>query len=65
MAGGAFTSQRGELIAPKALPVKVMEEFPVFKIRKTKYGKWLYDMGQNFSGVACLTVRASADRRCG
>ena len=51
-----FTSQRGELIAPKALPVKVMEEFPVFKIRKTKYGKWLYDMGQNFSGVACLTV---------
>lgn len=52
-----FTSQRGELIAPKALPVKVMEEFPVFKIRKTKYGKWLYDMGQNFSGVACLTVK--------
>ena len=52
-----FTSQRGELIAPKALPVKVMEEFPVFKIRKTKYGKWLYDMGQNFSGVARLTVK--------
>ena len=52
-----FTSQRGELIAPKALPVKVMEEFPVFKIRKTKYGKWLYDMGQNFSGVAGLTVK--------
>ena len=54
---GLFTSQRGELIAPKALPVKVMEEFPVFKIRKTKYGKWLYDMGQNFSGVARLTVK--------
>ncbi len=52
-----FTSQRGELIAPKALPVKVMEEFPVFKIRKTKYGKWLYDLGQNFSGVARLTVK--------
>ena len=34
-----------------------MEEFPVFKIRKTKYGKWLYDMGQNFSGVARLTVK--------
>lgn len=52
-----FTSQRGELIAPKALPVKVMEEFPVFRIRKTRYGKWLYDLGQNFSGVARLTVR--------
>lgn len=53
------TSQRGRLTAPKALPVKVMEEFPIFKVRKTKYGRWLYDMGQNFSGVAQLTVRGS------
>ncbi len=54
-----FASQRGELIAPKALPVKVMEEFPVFKVHKTKYGKWLYDLGQNFSGIPRLTVKGA------
>lgn len=26
-------------------------------IRKTRHGKWLYDMGQNFSGTVQLEVR--------
>ena len=34
-----------------------MEEFPVVSIRKTRHGKWLYDMGQNFSGTVQLEVR--------
>ena len=37
---------------PVAEPVRVMEEFPVVSIRKTRHGKWLYDMGQNFGDVS-------------
>jgi alpha-L-rhamnosidase len=50
-------TQRGELISPVAEPVRVMEEFPVVAIRKTRHGKWLYDMGQNYSGTVQLEVR--------
>lgn len=52
-----FTSQKGKLTAPVAAPVRVMEEFPVYSVRKTKYGAWLYDLGQNFSGIPDITVR--------
>lgn len=51
------TTQRGKLVSPVAEPVRVMEEFPVVSIRKTRHGKWLYDMGQNFSGTVQLEVR--------
>lgn len=51
------TNVRGQLEVSKALPVKVMEEFPSISIRKTKYGKWLYDLGQNFSGTIQIRVK--------
>lgn len=51
------TTQRGKLVSPVAEPVRVMEEFPVVSIRKTRHGKWLYDMGLNFSGTVQLEVR--------
>ena len=54
-----FASQKGRLTAPVAAPVRIMEEFPVYAVRKTRYGAWLYDLGQNFSGIPCITVRGS------
>lgn len=50
------TTQRGELRSPVAEPVRVMEEFQQVSVRKTRHGKWLYDLGQNFSGTVQLEV---------
>lgn len=55
------TTQRGSLVSPVAEPVRVMEEIPVVSVRRTRHGKWLYDLGQNFSG----TVRIAAKGRRG
>lgn len=52
-----IVSQTGTLVSPVAEPVRIMEEFPVVSIRKTRHGKWLYDMGQNFTGTVQLTVK--------
>lgn len=52
-------SMGGKLESPIAHPVKIMEEFPTVSIRKTKYGKWLYDLGQNFSGTVKLSVKGN------
>lgn len=57
------TSARGQLQVSKALPVKVMEEFPTTRIRKTKYGKWMYDLGQNFAGTVQITASGSAGQK--
>lgn len=47
----------GEMRAPAADPVKIMQEIPVVRRWKTRYGAWLYDLGQNFSGIPEITVR--------
>ena len=52
----------GEMRAPEADPVKVMQEFPVMRRWKTKYGAWLYDLGQNFSGIPQITVKGERGR---
>lgn len=49
--------QPGKLVAQSAHPVKVMQRFPFVTVRQTKYGKWLYDLGQNFAGVVQFTVK--------
>lgn len=49
--------QPGKLVAQSARPVEVMQRFPFVTVRRTKYGKWLYDLGQNFAGVVQFTVK--------
>lgn len=40
-----------------SLPMKIMQEFPYISKRKTRHGKWVYDLGQNFQGTVQITVR--------
>jgi hypothetical protein len=38
-------------------PLKVMETFKPVNVYKSKDGKWVYDLGQNFSGIVKFTVQ--------
>lgn len=58
-----ITSNRGALEVSPALPVKIVEEFPTTRIHQTKYGKWLYDLGQNFSGTISLRVKGKPGQK--
>ena len=49
----------GELIPEKDFPLKVMQEFEVQKISKSKTGKTIYDFGQNASGIISLKVKGN------
>jgi len=49
----------GELIPEKDFPLKVMQEFEVQKISKSKTGKIIYDFGQNASGIISLKVKGN------
>ena len=46
-----ITSYNGLLESQKNLPVKVHEEIAVNRIFKNAKGNWVYDLGQNFSGI--------------
>lgn len=46
----------GRLIAMELEPIKVMQKIPAKKMWKTDNG-WVFDIGQNQSGVALLTLR--------
>jgi alpha-L-rhamnosidase len=48
---------QGQLKAEEAYPLKVLEEIPVSKITRPASGAYLYDFGQNCSGVVRLTVQ--------
>lgn len=44
------------LAAPDGYPMRLMQSFPPVSVRRTRHGKWLYDLGQNFQGTVQLTV---------
>jgi len=48
-----------ELVPEKDYPLKVMQEFDVQKISKSKTGKTIYDFGQNASGIISLKVQGN------
>lgn len=51
---------QGELHAQKNMPLKVMETFQAQKIIPTGKDTYIYDLGQNFSGLATLRVSGPA-----
>ncbi len=51
---------QGALRAQKNIPLKVMETFQPKEIIPTGEGIYVYDFGQNFSGLATLRVRGAA-----
>lgn len=46
-----------ELVAQKGEPVKVMQKFSPVRQIKIRTGEWVYDLGQNFSGIPAIEVR--------
>ena len=50
------TTQSGELMAETDFPVTIREAIKVKKIESTEPGKYLYDFGQNCSGIIELKV---------
>lgn len=48
-----------KLIPEKDFPLKIMQEFEVQTISKSKTGKTIYDFGQNASGIISLRVKGN------
>ncbi|MCC6759602.1 MAG: family 78 glycoside hydrolase catalytic domain [Chitinophagaceae bacterium] len=42
-----------------AEPVKVMQSFEAMTVRQLQHNVWLYDFGQNMSGIPAITVRGN------
>lgn len=47
-----------KLIPQISEPLKVMERIPTVRRFRAANGNWVYDLGQNASGIVQLTVRA-------
>lgn len=47
------------LLSQRIPPLKVRDHIPTVRILRTEKGGWVYDLGQNFSGILRLTVRAN------
>ena len=55
------TTYEGQLLPQQAEPLRVVQRLPVQRIFKNQKGDWVYDLGQNFSGI--IDVRLSSDKR--
>ncbi|WP_159470530.1 family 78 glycoside hydrolase catalytic domain [Dyadobacter sp. 3J3] len=47
----------GSLESQTAAPLKIFDEFTAVKITQPKPGVWVYDMGQNASGIPRISVK--------
>ena len=47
------------LISQRATPLKVRNRIPVVRLFETEKGEWVYDLGQNFSGIIELKVKGA------
>lgn len=47
------------LISQRIPPLKVRDRIPTVRLLQTEKGDWVYDLGQNFSGILQLKVRAT------
>jgi alpha-L-rhamnosidase len=47
----------GELVPENDFPLKILQEFEVKKISRSRTGRIIYDFGQNTSGIISLKVR--------
>ncbi len=50
----------GKLSAASAPPIKVMQTFTPAKTSRLSEGKYVYDLGQNFSGRPCIKVKGTS-----
>ncbi len=49
-----------KLISQTAEPIKVMQELEPLNVKEIKKNSWMYDIGQNLSGIPQITVNGKA-----
>jgi hypothetical protein len=47
------------LISQRATPLKIRDRLPTVRLFETEKGDWVYDLGQNFSGILELKVKGN------
>lgn len=52
------TNWKTALLSQRATPLAVRDRIPTVRLLKTEKGGWVYDLGQNFSGILRLTLEA-------
>jgi hypothetical protein len=57
-----LTNYTGVLHSQRATPLTVHSEIPAITRYKNAKGNWLYDLGQNFSGIVRLSVQSDGSR---
>lgn len=53
------------LISQRSAPLKVRDLIPTVRILQAADGSWVYDLGQNFSGVFEVTIKGGGKRAVG
>jgi hypothetical protein len=56
------TDYPGTLIAQRATPLTVHSTIPTVDMYRNSKGKWVYDLGQNFSGIIRISVKSNESR---
>lgn len=47
------------LLSQRATPLKIRDRLPTVRVLQTEEGDWVYDLGQNFSGILALKVKGA------
>lgn len=56
------TNWKTTLISQHISPLKIRDRIPTVRLLQTEKGDWVYDLGQNFSGILRLTLQAKDQR---
>ncbi|MDR0724968.1 MAG: glycoside hydrolase family 78 protein [Prevotellaceae bacterium] len=52
------TDYQGTLSAQRATPLTIHSAIPTVVLYRNSQGKWIYDLGQNFSGIIRISVKS-------
>lgn len=54
------TDWKTRLLSQRSAPLTVRDRIPTVRLFKAKQGQWVYDLGQNFSGIVRLSLNAQS-----
>jgi len=57
-----LTTYTPPLCSQRATPVKIHDQIPVVRLFKNAKGNWIYDLGQNFSGILRITLKSKGSK---
>jgi hypothetical protein len=58
-----MTDYPGTLASQRSTPLTIHSEIQPIKIYKNSKGRWLYDLGQNFSGIIRVSVKSTNSQK--